>query len=451
MDKVITAALVRSSCPSLNLKMETTLHLAKYSVGMGDRFAHQARAQLAACQKALAAGVEVIPVWNKSHREHQILGSRPESVRAAAEAAVRAAGWDRPWHVDADHVRAEIVEPYLACCDYFTLDVAEVIGRPAPSELVEAFVHRHPELEGRLDFPGLTQPLQVGRADLERAARHYLLAVQAAAAAYRRIAAAKGPGTFITEVSMDETDHPQSALELLVILVALADAGVPVQTVAPRFVGRFNKGVDYVGDLARFEQQLLDLVAVLDWARTCYGLPANLKLSIHSGSDKFSLYPVLHRALRSRGAGLHVKTAGTTWLEELQGLIESGGAGLQLARDLYAEALTDLEGLCAPYAAVIDIDRRRLPTAEEVRRWSAEQFAAALRHDPHHPAFNPHLRQLFHVGYKLAARKGRSFLDLLEQHNGYIAERVTTNLYERHLRPIFVGETNQRPCQTRKP
>lgn len=420
--------------------METFLQLAKYSVGVGDRFAHQARAQLAACQQALAAGVEVIPVWNKSHREHQIIGSRPESVRAAAEAAVRAAGWDRPWHVDADHIRPDIVEAYLPCCDYFTLDVADAIGQPASAERVTAFLRQHPELHDRLDLPGLERPLQAGPAELEEAARRYLRAVESAATAYRLIAAAKGAGQFIVEVSMDETDQPQTALELLVILAALADAGVPVQTVAPRFVGRFNKGVDYVGDLRAFERQLHEFLAVLRFARSQYGLPPNLKLSVHSGSDKFSLYPILHRALRKYDVGLHVKTAGTTWLEELLGLIESGGAGLALARTLYAEALAHLDELCAPYAAVIDIDPKRLPSVEEVNRWSPEAFAAALRHDPRHPAFNPHLRQLFHVSYKLAARKGRAFLDLLEQHNGHIARLVTANLYERHLRPIFVGD-----------
>lgn len=419
--------------------METRIALAKYSIGVGDRFAHEAPAQLAACQKTLQAGVEVVPVWNKSHREHQIIGSKPDSVRAAAQAAVRAAGWDRPWHVDADHVRREILDPYLGCCDYFTLDVAEVIGQPAPPARVEAFLQRHPELLGRLDLPELVEPIQTDAATLGRAAQHYLKAVDEAAAAYRAIAAAKGPGTFITEVSMDETDHPQSPLELLVILAALADAGVPVQTIAPRFVGRFNKGVDYVGDLQAFEQQLLDFLAVIRFARQHYNLPPNLKLSVHSGSDKFSLYPILHRTLRRTGEGLHVKTAGTTWLEELLGLIESGGAGLDLARDLYTEALEHLDELCAPYATVIDIDRRRLPPADEVRRWSPERFAAALRHDPNHPQFNPHLRQLFHVGYKLAARRGPQFLRLLEQAHDHIATLVTHNLYERHLRPIFLG------------
>ncbi|MCS7091685.1 MAG: tagaturonate epimerase family protein [Verrucomicrobiota bacterium] len=419
--------------------MQTKLSLAKYSVGVGDRFAREASAQLAACWQALQAGVEVVPVWNKSHREHQIIGSQPESVRQSAEAAVKSTGWKRPWHVDADHVRRDILGPYLTCCDYFTLDLADYLGQPAPQARVEAFLQRHPELQGRLDVPGLTAPLQTDSATLARMATQYLRAVEEAAAAYQMILTARGVDGCIIEVSMDETPHPQSPLELLVILAALAEAGVRVQTVAPRFVGRFNKGVDYVGNLEAFEAQLMDFIAVLRFARQTYALAPNLKLSIHSGSDKFSLYPILHRMLQRTGEGLHIKTAGTTWLEELLGLIESDGAGLEFARDVYAHALQRVDELCAPYATVIDIDRSRLPADDEVRRWSAERFAAALRHDPHHPGFNPHLRQLMHVAYKLAAERAPQFLRLLEQYHTHIAKLVTHNLYERHLRPIFIG------------
>src|SRR5262249_30915741 len=231
---------------------------------------------------------------------------------------------------------------------------------------------------------------------------------------YRHVAAAKGEGRFITEVSMDETDSPQTPPELLVILAAIADEGIPAQTVAPKFTGRFNKGVDYVGDLAQFEREFSQDLAVIALAVRRYGLPANLKLSVHSGSDKFSIYAPIRRALARSGAGLHIKTAGTTWLEEVIGLAEAGGEGLELARTIYAKALEKRDALCAPYAAVIDIDAKRLPSADEVRRWSSEQFVAALRHDPRCPAFNPHLRQLMHVGYKIAAHMGDRYLKMLE-------------------------------------
>ncbi len=117
----------------------------------------------------------------------------------------------------------------------------------------------------------------------------------------------------------------QTPPELLIILAALADEKIRLQTIAPKFTGRFNKGVDYVGDLGQFEREFNDDLAVIAHAVTAYGLPKNLKLSVHSGSDKFSLYPIIRKALQRTGAGVHVKTAGTTWLEELIGLCEAGG------------------------------------------------------------------------------------------------------------------------------
>src|SRR6185503_21360757 len=128
------------------------------------------------------------------------------------------------------------------------------------------------------------------------------------------------------------------------------------QTIAPKFTGRFNKGVDYVGNVARFEKEFSDDVAVIAFAVKQYSLPPTLKLSVHSGSDKFSIYPAIRRGLAKSNSGLHIKTAGTTWLEELIGLAEAGNSGLDLAKEVYAGALSHLEELCAPYASVIDID-----------------------------------------------------------------------------------------------
>src|SRR5205814_5568176 len=129
------------------------LSLSKYSFGVGDRFAHQAKAQLRACMRAAEQGVEVIPVWNKSHREHTTIGSEPGSVRAAADAAVRELGWKKPYHVDADHIRLETVDGFLASADFYTIDVADAIGRPAEPAALAAFVGRHPEQAGRIEIP----------------------------------------------------------------------------------------------------------------------------------------------------------------------------------------------------------------------------------------------------------------------------------------------------------
>jgi hypothetical protein len=414
------------------------LSLAKFSIGVGDRFAHQAKAQLRACQLAGERGVEVIPVWNKSNREHTIIGSEPATTRAAADAAVRELGWKKPYHVDADHIRLETVDRFLPACDFYTIDVADSIGQQADPNDVVALGKKHASLIGSLSIPGIAEVFNITPHLFERIAFKYLKAVQDAGAIYRKIAAAKGANTFITEVSMDETDAPQTPPELLVILAALAAEGVPVQTIAPKFTGRFNKGVDYVGDLAQFEKEFRQDLAVIAYVVRAFGLPANLKLSVHSGSDKFSLYPIIRTAIRDFDAGLHLKTAGTTWLEEVIGLAEAGGPGLALAKEIYAQALAKKDELCAPYATVIDIDAAKLPSAEVVAGWSAEQFVGALRHEPANPAFNAHLRQLVHVAFKVAAKMGPKYLDLLESCEASVSRNVTGNLYDRHLKPLFV-------------
>jgi hypothetical protein len=415
------------------------LKIAKYSVGVGDRFAQQAEAQLRACMLAGDKGVEVIPVWNKSNREHMIVGSEPSSVRAAADAAVKKLGWTKSHHVDADHIRLETVDRFVPHSDFFTIDVADSIGKPAAPDGVKAFADRHPELAGRIDVPGVDGGINSSRAEVERIANKFLFAVQEAAAIYRHIARVKGGDKFITEVSMDETDSPQTPVELLVILVALADEKVPIQTVAPKFTGRFNKGVDYVGNVAQFEKEFNDDLAVIRFAVQKYGLPDTLKLSVHSGSDKFSIYGPIHQAIKRHDAGLHLKTAGTTWLEEIIGLAEAGGEGLALAKDIYAHALAHIDELCAPYATVIDIDRAKLPSVQIIADWDATQFASAVRHDQKCPEFNPHVRQLLHVGFKVAAKKGETYLDLVRHCEETIARNVTGNLYDRHFKPAFLG------------
>src|SRR5713226_7347711 len=138
--------------------MSEGLKLPKFSVGVGDRFAHQAKAQLAACIKAADAGVEVVPVWNKSNREHMIIGSEPGATRVAADAAVKELGWTKPYFLDADHINLKTVGRFLEPCDFFTLDVADLIGQPADAGEVAAFVKRHPELIGTVKIPRITEP-----------------------------------------------------------------------------------------------------------------------------------------------------------------------------------------------------------------------------------------------------------------------------------------------------
>lgn len=419
--------------------MATELRLPKYSVGVGDRFAHQAKAQLAACIKAKEAGIEVAPVWNKSNREHTIIGSEPKNTRVAADAAVKALGWKTPYFLDADHINLKNVERFIEPCDFFTIDVAEEIGKPAKPEDVDAFVARHPELVGEVRIPRIAAPFKTDTAFVKAVANKFLAAVQDAGKIYRFLVEKKGEGKFVPEVSMDETDAPQTPVELLIILAAIADEKIPIQTIAPKFTGRFNKGVDYVGDVKQFAKEFEEDIAAIAFAVQRYGLPENLKLSVHSGSDKFSIYASIHGAMVKFDAGVHLKTAGTTWLEELIGLAEAGGSGLELAKEVYREAYAHADELTAPYATVIDIDQTKLPKPEEVEKWTSEQYTSSLRHDQKNPAYNPSFRQLLHVGFKVAAKMGDRYTKELEEHEDVIAKNVTTNLWDRHIKPVFLG------------
>lgn len=413
--------------------------LGKFSIGVGDRFAHQAKAQLEACILAQGAGIEVIPVWNKSNREHTIIGSEPSATRMAADAAVKALSWTRPYFCDADHINLNTVERFLAPCDFFTIDVADYIGKPAEPASIAAFVSRHAELVGAIRLEDVEQAIEITPELLRNTAAKFLFAVQEAGKIYRKIEAEKGKGSFIPEVSMDETDFAQTPAELLIILAAIADEGIPIQTIAPKFSGRFNKGVDYVGNVSQFAREMALDMAAIRYAIAHYGLPSNLKLSVHSGSDKFSIYPAIHASMGNFSTGVHLKTAGTTWLEEIIGLAEAGGDGLGLAKEIYAEAFDHSAELCAPYATVIDIDPAKLPAPAAVSHWTSEQFTSALRHDQSSPAYNPSFRQLLHVGFKIAAKMGRRYLDLLEVNEAVIAKNVTENLYNRHIAPVFLG------------
>jgi hypothetical protein len=412
--------------------------LEKYSFGIGDRFCHQGKAQLAAIIKAKEQGLNITPVWNKSHREHTIIGTRPANTQKEALDAVQALCWDGPYFVDADHIGQGNVDLFVELSDFFTLDVADFIGQPADNADIDAFVKKYNEYIGLLKIDGIEHTLDITEETIRSIADKFLLAVQEAGKIYRHIAEAKDVGSFVTEVSMDETDQPQTPVEMLFILAAIADEGIPAQTIAPKFTGRFNKGVDYVGDIAAFAKEFEEDLAVVAFAVGEFRLPENLKLSVHSGSDKFSIYAPIAEALKKFDAGLHVKTAGTTWLEELIGLAMAGGDGLSIAKEVYGKALERFGELCGPYATVIDIDTTKLPTAEVVDTWDGQSFASALRHDQSCEQYNPNFRQLLHVAYKIAAEMGTRFTDALDKHEDIIAQNVTENIYQRHIKPVFM-------------
>jgi len=419
----------------------------QYSLGMGDRFGREGAAQLRALLVARDLGVQVTPVWNKSNREHTIIGTLPEDTRRAAEAAVKACAWDNVYYVDADHIGIATVERYVGVSDFFTIDVADFIGRAPDQEAAARFLKGMASLKGSHRVQGISRGIEVTEEMLQRVARSYVAAIEEAARVYRYLESAKGRGTFITEVSMDEASAAQPPEELLLVLGGIALAGIPVHTIAPRFTGSFLKGVDYVGDREDFAREFEHDIAVLAFAHEMFGLPRDLRLSIHSGSDKFSLYPLMHRIARKHSTGFHLKTAGTTWLEEVAGLAAAGGEGLAIAREIYAESYRRFEEMTAPYRSVVAIDRGKLPDPRSVATWSSQDLVGALRHNPSSEQFNPHLRQLMHVGFKVAAEMGERYTSLLDDYRSVIEPYVTENILKNHVEPLFLGRT---PTDTRE-
>ena len=413
------------------------MKLGKFSIGVGDRFSHQGKAQLRAIMKANETGLEINPVWNKSNREHTYVHSEPVDTRREADEAVKALGYNGQYFVDADHINLSTVDRFVAVSDFFTLDVASFIGKPSSQEDIDTFIASCEKYLGELQIPGMEKPLSITKELLEDIANKFLAATQQASEIYAYLADKKGAGNFITEVSMDEVEKPQTPVEMLFILKMLADKGVPAQTIAPKFTGRFNKGVDYVGNLEQFANEFEEDVLVIDFAVKEFGLPAELKLSVHSGSDKFSIYPIMAEVINRHDKGLHLKTAGTTWLEEVIGLAKADGEGLALAKKIYANSLNRKDELCAPYADVIDIDGSKLPTIEEVNSWNSEKYQNTLRHIPGHPDYNANFRQLIHVAYAVASELGKEYTDLLEKYEDIVGGCVEENIYERHLKRLF--------------
>jgi len=413
------------------------MEIGKFSFGTGDRFEHQGEAQLRAIQQASKRGVDITPVWNKSNREHNIVHSEPVRTRKEADAAVEKLGWQGQYLVDADHINLTNVDRFLAHSDFFTLDVAIYINKPAPEESVTAFKQSCAVFGEMVTIPGIDEPIHITNELLVSVSAGYLSAIQEAGKIYRHIESHKGTGSFITEISMDEVEKPQTPVELFFILKMIADLGIPAQTIAPKFTGRFNKGVDYEGNILQFAKEFEQDVLVIDYAVQNFGLPQNLKLSIHSGSDKFSIYPVMADIIRKYDKGLHIKTAGTTWLEEVTGLAMAGGEALDVAKEIYTKALGRKDELCAPYADVIDINDAMLPSPGEVASWDSLKFAGTLRHIPGHPDYNPHFRQLVHVGYKVAAEMEERYTNLLKLHKDIIGQCVEENIYDRHLKRLF--------------
>ena len=413
--------------------------LSKYSFGVGDRFANQAKPQLQAIIMAKEKGCHITPVWNKSFREHEIIGSKSLETRNSVNKAVADLGWNDPYFLDADHINFNNVDFFLDTCDFYTIDVADFIGHKIEDNYKNDFYEKNKKYIGDLNLEGVGS-IEITSKLIESVANKYLFAVYEAKKIYDYINLKINANSFIVEISMDETDSPQTPAELFFILKAISDLKIPVDTIAPKFSGRFNKGVEYIGDLSNFKKEFEQDVSVIQLAKKEFGMNPELKLSVHSGSDKFSLYPIMEEILKKYDGGLHLKTAGTSWLEELIGLSEAGGEGLRIVKYIYSESYKYYDELCMPYLSVIEIDKNMLPRPDEVNRWDGKIFSQTLRHNQKNPHYNINFRQLLHVGYKIASKLENNYLDVLKDNEEIISKNVTENIFHRHIEPLFLGK-----------
>lgn len=412
--------------------------IEKYSFGIGDRFLHQGEAQLKAIVKANALGIPVVPVWNKSNREHQIVKSLPENTWTEAVNATKKLNFKGSWYVDADHINLGSVDSFIQHSNFFTLDVADYIAKAPEISEAEAMFRKLLSFKGSLEIPGMNEVFEISEEILHEVLAKFYVAIKEAALIYQHILTSRGNDSFIAEISMDEVEEAQTPVELFFILIMADHFGIPVQTIAPKFTGRFNKGVDYEGNISQFKKEFEQDLLVIDYLISGTGLPENLKLSVHSGSDKFSIYPIIGELIRKYDKGIHVKTAGTTWLEEVIGLAMAGGDGLEMAKSIYTQAYARMDELCGPYSTVINIEAEKLPLPEDVLKWTSEKFADTIRHIPGNADYDPMFRQLIHVAYKVAAELGGKYTDLLMKYRELIGEQVETNILDRHIKRLFL-------------
>ncbi len=413
----------------------------KTSAGFGDRLGLATPGHIRALRRVCKPETAIAPIFaQQSVRENARTGRTPRDVMDDAIWGVFEEGWRLPWGADADHLKTQKdVEAFAAAgFTFFTIDPGDHVddeAHTAPPETLEAKLQSLPwetledtlgDLEAR--YVGRELELDSGtecmdRDQLWRAAAKYGHAVAHTVTMYRHILERVGNGKFELEVSVDETANPTSVAEHLYIAGELGRLGVRWVSLAPRFVGEFEKGVDYIGDLDVFEAEFARHAAV---ARKL----GPYKLSLHSGSDKFSIYPItagLTAVVAEDGEAplVHVKTAGTSYLEALRAVarVDPGlfREILELARDRYE---TD--------RATYHVSARlgKVPAEERL----ADDDLAGLLDD-----FDA--REVLHVtfGSVLDAYGNRLRETLRRNHEAY-GEGLAAH-FERHLQP-FVNEAD---------
>ena len=402
----------------------------KTSAGMGDRLGLATAGHVRAIR---ATGGKIAPIFaQQSIREMKRTGRTPQQVMDDATWGTFEQAWQGGVGADADHLKTpEDIDTCLAAgFTFFTIDPGEHVDNRAEA----SSAGRMRELAGEL--PAEVQPdassllgrtfniehlsLTLDEPSLLKAAVKYGGAVAHVAAMYRHLQQAAGSRPFELEVSVDETDQPTSHAEHIYIASELTRLGVRWVSLAPRYQGRFEKGVDYIGDVGAFEADLAGHAAI---ARH-FG---PYKLSLHSGSDKFSIYSA---AMRQTNGLVHLKTAGTSYLEALRTI---AALDVDFLREIYVFARERYETDRASYHVSAELERAPLPQA--VSDWPAllDQFDA---------------REILHVTYgsvltERTARGGMRFYDhlmeLLRLNPGAYAENLERH-FVRHLKPFLPVE-----------
>lgn len=384
--------------------MLTNLNLTP-SFGFGDRLGLATRGHIAAVR-----GRKFAPIFaQQSVRENARTGRTPQQVMDDARRAVEAAGWDSPWGADADHLKTLEDIPLFVKAGYtfFTVDPGEYVDNAADDDVVAVL---KPKVSGirweELSALYLDQNSEQVWGSFEpetlmRAMVKYGRAIQHAVAMFKRLSELKNAFDF--EVSIDETDSPTTPLEHFFIANELMRLGVRFTSLAPRFIGRFEKGVDYIGDLDALDDELGKHAAVTAHFGT-------YKLSLHSGSDKFSVYPLI---AKHWGERIHVKTAGTSYLEALRILAKH-------TPDLFLKIYS--LG-CEWY----EIDKRTYHVSAQLARLPSTDDLPSLLNDFH-------AREVLHVTFGSAlARFGAELKEALVKYETAYLEGLQAH-FEKHLR-----------------
>ncbi len=413
------------------------ISLDKYSFGFGDRFSLHGEAFLQALKKANDSGLQITPVWNKSFRGYSFVGDDAATVKEKVDKLMQNHTWCKQYHIDADHIKYDNVSEFIDSCDYFTIDVSGYIRKLAHYDEMDSFIKANQKYIGRMNVPGMSETFQVFENMITSFAGMYLLAAQKAGEVYQLIKKRKGHKNFITEISMDEVHYSHSPLELFFILNALAYYDVDFQLISPKFIGRFNKNVEYAGDTEKFKAELEMYLKMINFAIEEFNLNPDLKLSIHSGSDKFAIYPVIKDVIQKFDAGIHIKTSGIGWLDSIMYLAELEGEAYDFVKEIYVTSYEDFSELVTPYDKVIDINKSKLPSPDEINKLNGKQFKAALDNNSGNEDYNPTLRQFMSCAYKTAACQKEKYEDLVNANLEMINKQIEENLFEKHFSQIY--------------